>query len=98
MDAAGVRYSPFGSIPILSLTAERMRCLQPRYRSVVWIETWPSRNCICSSSPPAAWHSLAQVLLLCRMRHKRRYAESRIMPNRCEGCSFGVELATNAIN
>jgi site-specific recombinase XerD len=28
----------------------------------------------------------------------RRYAESRIMPNRCEGCSFGVELATNAIN
>jgi len=28
----------------------------------VWIETWPSRNCICSSSPPAVWHSLAQVL------------------------------------
>jgi hypothetical protein len=34
--------------------ADRMRCLQPRHRSVVWIETWPSRNCICSSSPPAA--------------------------------------------
>ncbi len=51
----------FGSILIRSFTAERIRCLQPRYRSVVWIETWPSRNCICSSSPPAAWHSLAQV-------------------------------------
>jgi hypothetical protein len=29
----------FGSIPIRSLTADRMRCLHPRYRSVVWIET-----------------------------------------------------------
>jgi len=28
-------------------------CLQPRYRSVVWTETWPSMNWICSSSPPA---------------------------------------------
>jgi integrase len=28
----------------------------------------------------------------------RRYAESRTMPNRCEECSFGVELAINAIN
>lgn len=25
---------------------------------MVWIETWPSRSCICSSSPPAAWHNL----------------------------------------
>jgi hypothetical protein len=25
----------------------------------------------------------------------RRYAESRTMPNRSEGCSFGVELLTN---
>ncbi len=47
----------FGSMPIRSFTAERMRCLQPRYRSVVWIETCPSRNWICSSSPPAEWHS-----------------------------------------
>jgi hypothetical protein len=41
-----------GSRPILSLTAFRSRCLQPRYRSVVWTLTWPSRNWICSSSPP----------------------------------------------
>jgi hypothetical protein len=27
----------------------------------------------------------------------RSYAESRTMPNRCEGCSFGVELTTKAI-
>ena len=53
---------PGGSIPILSLTAPWMRCLQPRYRSVVCIETCPSRNWICSSSPPAAWQSRAQVL------------------------------------
>ena len=32
------------SSPILSLTAWRNRCLQPRYRSVVSTETWPSRN------------------------------------------------------
>src|SRR5664280_1346981 len=32
------------SSPILSLTACRNRCLQPRYRSVVSTETWPSRN------------------------------------------------------
>ena len=28
----------------------------------------------------------------------RRYAESRTMPNRSEGCSFGVELVTNAVH
>jgi hypothetical protein len=33
-----------GSIPILSLTASRNRCLQPRYFSVVCTETWPSRK------------------------------------------------------
>ena len=32
------------SSPILSLTACRSRCLQPKYRSVVSTETWPSRN------------------------------------------------------
>jgi len=26
--------------------AERSFCLQPRYRSVVWMDTWPSRNWI----------------------------------------------------
>jgi hypothetical protein len=32
----------------------------------------------------AALHNFAQVRRLCRMRHKRRYAESRTMPNlRC---------------
>jgi hypothetical protein len=54
---------PWVSMPIPSFTADRMRCLHPRYRSGVWIETWPSRNCICSSSPPAEWHRRAQVLL-----------------------------------
>ena len=28
----------------------------------------------------------------------RRYAESRTMPNRCEGGPFGVEFVTNAVN
>jgi integrase len=28
----------------------------------------------------------------------RRYAESRTMPNRSEGRSFGVELVTNAVH
>ncbi len=46
-----------GSIPILSLTASRSRWLQPRHFSVVWTDTWPSRNWICSSSPPESWQS-----------------------------------------
>ena len=33
-----------GSRPMVSLTAHRSFCLQPKYRSVVWIETCPSRN------------------------------------------------------
>ena len=33
-----------GSIPILSFTADEIRWVQPRYRSVVWTETWPRRN------------------------------------------------------
>ncbi len=28
----------------------------------------------------------------------RRYAESQTMPNRLGGCSFGVELAADAVN
>jgi multiple sugar transport system substrate-binding protein len=39
----GLRTSA-GSIPSLSLTAIRSFCLQPRYRSVVCMETCPSRN------------------------------------------------------
>jgi len=39
---------------------KRNFCVQPRYRSVVWIETCSSRNWICSSSPPARSQSLAQ--------------------------------------
>jgi len=30
-----------GSIPIRSLTADLIRCLLPRSRSVVWMETAP---------------------------------------------------------
>ena len=47
-------YDAVGSRPMLSFTALRSRCLQPRYRSVVWTLTWPSRNWICSSSPCGA--------------------------------------------
>src|SRR5262249_29736359 len=36
-----------------SFAAIRSRCLQPRQRSVVWMETWPRRNWIWSSSSPA---------------------------------------------
>src|SRR6202030_4023522 len=45
-----------------SFTASLNRCLQPRYFSVVCTETWPSRNCICSSSPPALWQRRAHDL------------------------------------
>ena len=48
-------------MPIRSLTAFWRRCLQPRYFSVVWMETWPSKNCIWFSSPPASRHRRAQV-------------------------------------
>ena len=27
---------------MVSFTAHRSFCLQPKYRSLVWIETWPS--------------------------------------------------------
>jgi hypothetical protein len=61
-----VHYGPalvraFTWMPIRSLTALRIRCLQPRYRSVVCTDTCPSRNWIWSSSPPASWHRRAQV-------------------------------------
>ena len=54
-------HQAFGSMPMRSLTADRIRCLQPRYRSVVCTETCPKRNWICSKSPPDAWQSRAQV-------------------------------------
>jgi hypothetical protein len=38
-------------MPIRLFTADRMHCLQPRYRSVVWMERCPSRNWISSNSP-----------------------------------------------
>ena len=34
----------YGSIPMQSFTAPRIRCLQPRYFSVVCTDTCPSKN------------------------------------------------------
>ena len=42
-------------MPSRSFTACRNRCLHPRYFSVVCTETWPSKNWICSGSPPESW-------------------------------------------
>jgi hypothetical protein len=54
-----------GSSPIASFTAFWNRCLQPKYFSVLSIDTCPRRNWICSSSPPAcaqARTSSAQIV------------------------------------
>ncbi len=48
-------------IPRPSFTASCSFCLLPIYRSVVCTDAWPSRNWICSSSPPELWHRRAQV-------------------------------------
>jgi hypothetical protein len=40
----------------------------------------------------------AQVRRLCRMRHNRRYAESRTMPNRYKEARLAVSWVTKAIN
>src|SRR5213596_107647 len=56
-------------MPTWSFTAPFKRCLHPRYFSVVCTETWPSKNWVCSNSPPAAWQSLAHVRRLSRSRH-----------------------------
>ena len=48
-------------IPRRSFTASWSLCLLPIYRSVVCTEARPSRNWICSSSPPELWHRRAQV-------------------------------------
>jgi hypothetical protein len=48
----------------------------------------PNRS-FTGSSRFAVWHSFAQVLRKCRMRHFRRYAECQIMPNHL--CISGQE-------
>ena len=50
-------------MPSRSFTACRNRCLHPRYFSVVCTETWPSKNWICSNSPPESWQNRAHDLL-----------------------------------
>ena len=39
-------------MPVPPLTADRIRCLQPRLRSVVCTETCPKRNWMCSNRLP----------------------------------------------
>src|SRR5260370_17738592 len=57
-----------------------MSCSEPRYRSVVWIEEWPSRNFICSRSPPLLRQSLAQV-------RRRSWAPKCSIPICFDDCS-----------
>jgi hypothetical protein len=45
----------------LSFTAMAIACSDPKYRSVVGIDECPSRNLICSKSPPFLRQSFAQV-------------------------------------
>ena len=80
---------------IPSFGAWTKSCFVPRYRSVVCTEACPSRSWICSNSPPDALHNFAQVQRLCRMRHNRSYAESRIMPNQrhCGHARMGLDTA-----
>jgi hypothetical protein len=60
-----------GYKPRLSFTATAMSCSDPRLRSVVWMEEWPSRNLICSRSPPFlsaadnVSYSSAYILIWC---------------------------------
>jgi len=54
-------------------------------------------------SPKVIWGVVKQACGVCNLGNVaphdlRRYAESRTMPNRYEGSSFGVELMTNAID
>jgi hypothetical protein len=72
--------------PRLSFTAISISCSEPRYRSVVWIEECPSRNLICSRSPPLFRHSLAQVL-------RRSWAPKRSIPIRFDDCSTTDQTA-----
>jgi hypothetical protein len=75
-----------GSMPMRSLTADRMRCLEPRYRSVVRTETCPRRNWICSNSPPEAWHSFAHV-------RRRSCGASLVTPIRFAHCFTTCQTA-----
>ena len=63
-----------------------MSCLEPRYRSVVWIEEWPSRNLICSGSPPLFRQSFAQV-------RRRSWAPKRSIPIFFDDCSTTDQTA-----
>jgi hypothetical protein len=47
--------------PRLSFTATAISCSDSRYRSVVCSDECPSKNLICSKSPPFFLQSLAQV-------------------------------------
>ncbi len=48
--SSGRQTGSSGSRPMWSFTVFWNRCLQPRYRSVVWMETWPNRNPIRARS------------------------------------------------
>jgi hypothetical protein len=73
-----------GSIPILSLTAIRSCCLQPRYRSVVSMDTCPRRNWgliqfavgkmtqTCAGAPEIMRCKLANPGSACRNFHDAR--------------------------
>jgi hypothetical protein len=67
--------------PNRSFTGSSRFCLQPRYRSVMSTDACPRRNWICSISPPAVWHSFAQVL--------RRSCGAR-----CSSCIRSAHLRT----
>src|SRR6516225_2707361 len=62
-DGRGFGYQLVNAILSLipSFGACTKSCFVPKYRSVVCTEAWPRSNWICSSSPPAARHSLAHV-------------------------------------
>ena len=59
--AASLHYAANAVGAKRSFTGLPRFCLQPRYRSVVSTEECPSRNWICSSSPPELWQSRAHV-------------------------------------
>jgi hypothetical protein len=76
-------------IPRRSFTASCSFCLLPIYRSVVCTEAWPSRNWICSSSPPELWHRRAQV--------RRRSCGARLFMPACSAHRFTAYQTTFAV-
>src|SRR3981189_2577924 len=64
----------------LSFTAIAISCSDPRYLSVVWIDECPSRNLICSRSPPFFLHNFAQV-------RRRSWAPKCSIPICFDDCS-----------